>query len=324
MAGLTSRRGGAAEAALANKVAGPIPAKATSISSTQQKTLRYPSSIGTNRMPHMIFTAVEASYNVEGKGLAMDKAQNVALYLPIGHSVKDSMSWEQTNGGLTASIFKAAAGSYDAAKASGQDVGTAMAADFAEKTKAAAPAIAMSAGGQAMGAAGMAMAGHKIGGVVAAITGGAIGAAAISGTIDYGKKGVQQVLKDNPFMTFSGVNLRQFSWTFLFYPETSTEASNCSSIVRWFRKHMYPAQLGGEFGFALKYPPVFKIEFQNAHYHKLPELALEDVSVTYNKNAPSFFNDDTPVQFEMSLSFKELTPLYKNHINQLDKNNQGF
>jgi len=129
---------------------------------------------------------------------------------------------------------------------------------------------------------------------------------------------------NSPFMTFGGVNLRQFSWTFLFYPETATEAANCSAIVRWFRKHMYPAQLGGPMGFALKYPPVFNIIFENAHYPRLPELALEDVSVTYNKNAPSFFNDDTPVQFEMSLSFKELTPLYKNHINQLDKKGQGF
>ena len=314
MAGLTSRRADDATKALAERVAGPIPAKATTISSTQEKTLRYPSSIGSNRMPHMIFTAVHASYNHEGKGKVMDAAQNVALYLPIGHSVKDSMTWEQKNGGATASIFKSAANTYDASKTASQNT-TAILGDIKSKSIEAADAALMSGTAETGGAVLLGGIGAKVGGFAGAVVSGGLGMAALAGTVDYSKKKFQSVLKENPFMMFGGVNLRQFSWTFLFYPETATESSHCNSIVKWFRSHMYPEQLGGEFGFALKYPPVFKIEFANAKYNKLPELALEDVSVTYNKNAPSFFNDDTPVQFEMSLSFKELTPLYKAHIN---------
>jgi hypothetical protein len=309
-----TRRADKATKALAEKVAGPIPKKATTISSTQEKTLRYPSNIGTTRMPHMIFTAVHASYNHEGKGKVMDAAQNVALYLPIGHNVKDSMAWEQKNGGATASIFKSAANTYDASKTAMQNT-TAILGDIKSKSIEAKEAALMSSSAEIGGGAVLAGIGSKIGGFAGAVVSGGVGIKAIEGTIDYSKKKFQSVLKENPFMMFGGVNLRQFSWTFLFYPETATESSHCNSIVKWFRSHMYPEQLGGEFGFSLKYPPVFKIEFANAKYHKLPELALEDVSVTYNKNAPSFFNDDTPVQFEMSLSFKELTPLYRAHIN---------
>ena len=48
---------------------------------------------------------------------------------------------------------------------------------------------------------------------------------------------------------------------------------------------------------------------------QLPPLVIESVNVTYNPNNSSFFkNGDNPVEVAMSVTFKEIVPIYRQDI----------
>jgi LEA14-like dessication related protein len=133
------------------------------------------------------------------------------------------------------------------------------------------------------------------------------------GGLDEFKKTTQTVMNENPFITFAGTGLRTFSFTYLMVPESEGEVKSIYDIILYFREHMYPEKVGE---MALSFPNVFGIEFKNVAYPKMPECALTDVEITYNKNSASFFvgPEGYPVQVDMTLSFKELMPIYKQHI----------
>ena len=83
-----------------------------------------------------------------------------------------------------------------------------------------------------------------------------------------------------------------------------------------FRYHSMPEIEGSELtGRTMITPSTFDIEyFPNAHLHKISTSVLEGVDVQYGGERPQFFEDDHPVETQLTLNFKELEIITKERI----------
>jgi len=250
--------------------------------------LRYPLSIGASKAPAILFNIHKARYNNEGTGVIATTESHIALYMTKALSFKDSIKYEERSSGAVGSVKDANFSITDMLKSS-KDAAVAMASSDIGK--------------------------GAITGLVTKVTGlgGGAAALAVSGLADEELKETQKVLRANPFMTFKGVGLRSWSFNWVFVPESEKESKVAKAIILQFRKAMYPEKET----VLLKFPDVFNIEFVNAVFPKMPEVALSSCSVTYNENSNSFFlQNNEPVSIKLSLTFQELMPLYNSHIHQ--------
>lgn len=131
-----------------------------------------------------------------------------------------------------------------------------------------------------------------------------------------------QVLQSNLELLFQGVNLRAFPFTFEFAPRSRAEAQEVKQIIRIFKQTM-SARNGGagsgsntNSGLFISSPSVYQLEYRsggNKHpfLNTFKPCALTDISVNYTgSNTYSTYDDGTPVHMQMSLTFKEINPVY--------------
>jgi hypothetical protein len=260
---------------------------------TASKILRYPLNIGESTSPAIMFNIHKANYKGDGS-TSLDLNQHIALYVVPGVSFNDNIQYEDRSSGL--------AGSYKGAAVNAEEI---MKAAEAFGGSPAGKALTIGAGAglvsKAMG---------KAGGVISAGVGAAVGNVA-TGILDERTKKHQSVLKENPFITFKGVGLREWQFAWSFIPESKEESESVKQIISTFRMSMYPTNED----WTLKFPEVFSIEFVNAKFPKMPEVALQSCSVVYNKDSNSFFKEnDEPVRVDMTLNFRELMPIYRSHV----------
>lgn len=246
--------------------------------------LRYPLSIGQSKAPAILFNIHKATYKQNGGGVNVNSDTHIALYMTQGLQMTDNIEYEDRASGALGSLMDSKFemtlnGIRKGVQGlAGSDVGKALAVG----------AITKSAG----------------------ITAGALGYIA-TGALDEKTKTHQQVLRQNPFVTFKGVGLREWAFTWSFIPESIDESLAAKLIIHKFRKAMYPIQNP----LTLSFPNVFQIEYINAEFPKMPEVALTSCSVEYNKDSNSFFmHNNEPVRMDMSLTFKELMPIHQAHI----------
>jgi hypothetical protein len=248
--------------------------------------LRYPLSIGQSKAPAILFNIHKATYKNDGGGVNVNSNSHIALYMTQGLNMKDSIDYEDRASGAAGSLMDSK--------------------------------FEMSVDGIMKGVQGLAGSDVGKGLLVGAITKSlGIGAGALSyvatGALDEKSKTHQQVLRQNPFVTFKGVGLREWSFTWSFIPESADESRAAKAIIHKFRMAMYPVKND----LTLSFPMVFNIEYINAVFPKMPEVALTSCSVDYNKDSNSFFmQNNEPVRMDMSLTFKELMPIYNEHIAQ--------
>ena len=145
-------------------------------------------------------------------------------------------------------------------------------------------------------------AGRKVAGIVDAVAG--------VNTTGLTQKLTGAVL--NPFQTllFQGTNLRSHTFEYKFSPRSKKETDILKQIINEFKKRMHP----GKKGFLFTFPQVVDIEFgmgieKEPYFFKT--CFLESMSVNYApNNIPAFFgNSADPVEINLSLTFKEITPL---------------
>lgn len=257
------------------------------------KILRYPLNIGESTSSAIMFNIHKAKYNNDGS-TGLDLNQHIALYVVPSVSFNDNIQYEDRSSGLVGSFKGAAVNAEEIIKA-----GTAFGSSSAGKALfiGAGAAIASKAAGKAAGIASVGL-------------GAAIGNVA-SGLMDEQAKKHQSVLKENPFITFKGVGLREWQFAWSFIPESKEESESVKQIISTFRKSMYPTNED----WTLKFPEVFSVEFVNAKFPKMPEIALQSCNIVYNKDSNSFFKEnDEPVRVDMTLNFRELMPIYKSHV----------
>ena len=129
------------------------------------------------------------------------------------------------------------------------------------------------------------------------------------------------VFNSNIELLFSGVQLRSgFSFSYDLVPRSKKEAQEIKDIIL-FLKIECSAQKGAEVGAAaglfIKSPSVFRLTYMNGKnphpfLHQFKICALTTMSVDYTASGTyATYSDATPVHMKMTLSFNELTPIYR-------------
>ena len=128
-----------------------------------------------------------------------------------------------------------------------------------------------------------------------------------------------QILNNNLELLFQGVNLRSFPYSITFSPRDPKESRMVKDIIRSLKMAMAPK--AGEMessaqGIFLKSPDVFQLKYlRDGHDHpflnsfKLCALTGMTVNST-NAGTYTSYEDGTPVNIRMNLTFKELNPIY--------------
>ena len=135
-----------------------------------------------------------------------------------------------------------------------------------------------------------------------------------------------QILNNNLELLFKGVNLRTFPYSITFSPRSPTEASVVKKIIRRLKASMAPKAgefNGGASGIFIQSPDVFQLKFlkddvDHPFLHAFKLCALTGMSVNYtNAGTYTSYEDGTPVNIRMSLTFKELNPIYHEDYQQV-------
>ena len=128
-----------------------------------------------------------------------------------------------------------------------------------------------------------------------------------------------QILNNNLELLFQGVNLRSFPYSITFSPRSSTEAETVKQIIKHLKMSMAPK--AGEFngtaeGIFIKSPDVFMLKYlkdgaDHPFLNSFKMCALTGMTVSYtNAGTYTTYEDGTPVNIRMNLTFKELNPIY--------------
>ena len=131
---------------------------------------------------------------------------------------------------------------------------------------------------------------------------------------------------NNPFMEvlFKNMTLREFTYDFKFAPKNTDERDDVQRIIQLFRFHMNP-ELKGANGRFVTIPSEFDIHYmyqhkdgkasENDYYNKIATCVLTACDVDYTPNGVRSFDDGSPTQITMKLSFRETELLTKERVN---------
>ncbi len=154
----------------------------------------------------------------------------------------------------------------------------------------------------------------------AAISGAAVGALGSNITADSViARSTGQILNSNLELLFQGVNLRSFPYSITFSPRSPKESDVVKAIIRSLKMSMAPK--AGEYngsaqGIFLKSPDLFQLKYlkdgeEHPFLNKMKLTALTGMNVNYtNAGTYASYEDGTPVNIRMDLTFKEINPIY--------------
>ena len=123
-----------------------------------------------------------------------------------------------------------------------------------------------------------------------------------------------QILQSNLELLFSNVTLRTFPFVFDFTPRDPQEAQIVKDIIRTIKRATVPKRGNGLF---INSPDLFQFQYisngNNDHpfLNKFKVGVLENISVDYTASGTyATYSDKTPVHMRMSLTLKEINPVY--------------
>ena len=133
---------------------------------------------------------------------------------------------------------------------------------------------------------------------------------------------------DNPYMEvlFDAMQLRTFTYNFIFAPKNERETAEVQKIIQIFRFHMAPELRGGQSRF-LGLPSQFDIHYmylpmgqtneatENLYYNRIATCVLQNCVTNYTPDGVKSFEDGAPTKITMTLTFKETELLTKEKIN---------
>ena len=124
-----------------------------------------------------------------------------------------------------------------------------------------------------------------------------------------------QVLQSNMELLFDGPTLRSFPFVFDFTPRNRDEGQMVMKIIRTIKQAIVPKN--GNNGVFINSPDLFQLQYITADGQDHPFLnkfkigAMSDISINYAASGTyATYADGTPVHIQMSLTFKELNPVY--------------
>ena len=139
-----------------------------------------------------------------------------------------------------------------------------------------------------------------------------------------------KILNPNMELLFNNVTLRTFRFSFKMTPRDENEATSIKSIIRTLKRNVAAKNKGKIF---LETPNIFELQYKKGNRpHPFLNLfqpcALSDMSVNYTgENVYATYADGTPISMIMTLSFKELFPIYQEDYETgafFDGEAQGF
>ena len=146
------------------------------------------------------------------------------------------------------------------------------------------------------------------------------------------------VLSENPQLEliYSSPALRDFRYSFMFYPRDEKEATQVLDIIDKFKFHQAPEILGGTLGRFLVPPSEFDIEFHyngkpNPNMPRVSTCVLQSIDIDYAPNGFAAYESATgtqatrgstgmPVGIRMDLAFKEIDIITKQFFKSTTKN----
>jgi len=139
-------------------------------------------------------------------------------------------------------------------------------------------------------------------------------------------------LNPNIRTNFNGVAPREFNFVFQFVPNSSQESIAVKSIIKFFRYHAYPDQIGGfgsgAFSVGFEYPDLFRIQLLSGSGGQFQRIGtpiklsyLKAISTTYNPTSPALHADGAPTEISMGLTFVEYKAQTRQDIRDEDNNN---
>ena len=147
---------------------------------------------------------------------------------------------------------------------------------------------------------------------------------ALTGSGDFNQELSRQtgvVFNSNTELLFSGVTLRSgFSFSFDLVPRSKKESDEIKDIIRFFKSESAAqkgAVSGDASGLFLKSPSVFQLKYMSGgkphpFLNQFKICALNAMSVNYTASGTyATYSDATPVHMNMTLTFQELTPIYR-------------
>jgi hypothetical protein len=147
---------------------------------------------------------------------------------------------------------------------------------------------------------------------------------ALTGSGDFNQsfsRSTGNVFNSNTELLFSGVSLRSgFSFSFDLVPRSKKESDEIKDIIRFFKSESAAqkgAAGGGAAGLFLKSPSVFQLKYMSGgkphpFLNQFKICALNAMSVNYTASGTyATYSDATPVHMQMTLTFQELTPIYR-------------
>jgi len=128
-----------------------------------------------------------------------------------------------------------------------------------------------------------------------------------------------QILNNNLELLFNGVNLRTFPYSITFSPRNPDEADVVKKIIRALKMSM--SAKAGEFnqnaqGLFIKSPDLFQLQYlrdgeEHPFLNNFKLCALTGMNINYtNSGTYASYNDGTPVNIRMDVTFKEINPVY--------------
>ena len=254
----------------------------------------------------------QSGFNLVNEGGRADKSQNIYyISLPIPQEINDSntLTW----GDDSMNIFQLAGLAFARGllsdtrqNAKGEDVTM----DFGQ-------AVSYYSGQALTGLGGIDPKTQQA--LVTAISGKAINA--IGGSLNINSAIARSeglALNNNLELLFSGVNLRTFPFNVTFTPRSQKEAQVVLEIIRALKSSMAAKKNAeqGQGGIFLRAPDVFTLRYlHNGKDHpflnRIKDCALTGLNVNYTgAGTYATYHDGAPVSMSMSMTFKELNPVY--------------
>ena len=147
--------------------------------------------------------------------------------------------------------------------------------------------------------------------------GGRLGGVADS-VVALGSQNLGKSKNPNLSLTFNGVDLKSYQFTWKLVAKNQQESSNITQIMKFFRTHALPAQSSD---FALDYPDIFKITFHGQQNPSMILFSTQGLFLTAidfrydNEGHPAFFaGTGDPVSVIMTLQFQERIILTREDI----------
>lgn len=136
------------------------------------------------------------------------------------------------------------------------------------------------------------------------------------------------ILNNNLELLFQGPTLRNFTFSFSLSAREPKEAEAIKKIIRFFKQGMSVKR--STTALFLKSPNIFDIEYyykgsEHPYINKIKTCALQNFSVNYTPDGNyATFEDGAMTQYNLTLTFGEIEPLFDDDYTKLDGDSDQF